>query len=118
MKDFPAIATDLRDGMGRYADQAPDTVAAFKQLMGAATADGAISHRMKELIALAIAITVRCDGCIAHHVKAVRKAGATRQEVCETISVAVMMGGGPSTVYGVEALNAFDQFEAQAKAAE
>jgi len=116
MKDFPAIAGDLRDGMKRYAEAAPETMQAFRGLMGATTADGALPARVKELIALVIGISVRCDGCIAHHVRAVRKAGASREEVVEAIGVAIMMGGGPSSVYGVEALNAFDQFEDRAAA--
>lgn len=53
---------------------------------------------------------MRCDGCIAAHAKAVLKAGATRQEVAEMIGVAILMGGGPSSVYGAEAMRAYDQF--------
>ncbi|MCL4127376.1 UNVERIFIED_CONTAM: hypothetical protein GTU68_022583 [Idotea baltica] len=75
-----------------------------------ATADGALTTKVKELIAFAIAITVRCDGCLAHHAQAVLKAGATRQEVAEMIGVAILMGGGPSSVYGAEALRAYDEF--------
>ena len=100
MKDFPAIAGDLRDGMKRYAEAAPETMQAFRGLMGATTADGALPARVKELIALAIGISVRCDGCIAHHVRAVRKAGASREEVVEAIGVAIMMGGRPVRAAG------------------
>ena len=74
-----------------------------------ATAEGALSVKTKELIAFAIAISVRCDGCIAHHSQAVLKAGASRQEVSEMIGVAILMGGGPASIYGAEALRAFDQ---------
>ena len=65
--------------------------------------------KTKELIALAIGIAGRCDGCIGFHTKAAIQQGATRQEVLETIDVAVYMGGGPSYVYGAQALEAFDQ---------
>lgn len=64
------------------------------------------------LIALAIGISVHCDGCIAYHVHDALAAGATRAEVMETIGVAVMMGGGPSVVYGCEAMEAVEQFDA------
>ena len=74
------------------------------------TSDGALSTKAKELIAFAIAITVRCDGCFAHHAQAVLKAGATREEVAEMIGVVILIGGGPSTVYGVEAMRTFDEF--------
>jgi len=73
--------------------------------------EGALSARTKELIALAIAITVRCDGCIAYHVHDAVHAGATRGEIVEAIGVAVLMGGGPSAIYGAEALEALEQFE-------
>ncbi|MCF8482243.1 MAG: carboxymuconolactone decarboxylase family protein [Rhodospirillum sp.] len=113
MTDFKKIGAKLADGMGTLSKAEPQTMAAFSSLMAATTGtDGSLSVKTKELIALAIAITVRCDGCIAHHVKAVIEAGATRGEVIETIGVAQLMGGGPATVYGVEALEAFDQFTA------
>ncbi len=115
MTDFVQVGKELAEGMGALSKAEPDTMAAFKGLMAAtAGREGELSVRMKELIALAIAITVRCDGCIAHHVKLCIEAGASRGEVVETIGVAQLMGGGPSTVYGVEALKAFDQIKATA----
>jgi len=115
MTNFVQVGEELATGMGTLAKAEPETMAAFKGLMGAtAGKDGELSVKMKELIALAIAITVRCDGCIAHHVKLCIQAGATRGEVVETIGVAQLMGGGPATVYGVEALKAYDQFKAAA----
>ena len=71
-----------------------------------------LSKKTKVLIAFAIAITVRCDGCLAHHAQAVHNAGASRDEVAEMIGVALLMGGGPSAVYGVEAMRAYDEFAA------
>src|SRR5690606_5904806 len=67
----------------------------------------------KELIALGIAITVRCDGCIAFHVHDAMQAGANEAEIAETVSVAILMGGGPSVVYGIEAMQALEQYQAQ-----
>jgi len=61
---------------------------------------------MKELISLGISITIRCEGCIACHVQAALQAGATKEEIIETIGVAVVMGGGPSLVYGEKAYKA------------
>ena len=66
---------------------------------------------MKELIALAISIAIRCEDCIAYHVHDALHAGATHQEVLETIGVAVMMGGGPASMYGCRAYEALQQFE-------
>ena len=83
---------------------------AFGSLAGAATKDGALDKKTKELMAISISICIRCEGCIAYHVNNAIKAGASREEVVETISVAVEMGGGPSTVYGAKALAAYDEF--------
>ena len=72
--------------------------------------DGALSVKQKELIALSIGIVKQCTDCIGFHVQAAMKAGATRSEIAETISVAIMMGGGPAYMYGARALEAYDQF--------
>jgi len=112
------MKTDYLDTYRHYAEQmqvlgerlgAP--MAGFSQLHNASVAEGALSSKIKELIALAIGITVRCNGCIAFHVHDALKAGASAQEVLETIGVAVMMGGGPSVIYGITAMEALDQFE-------
>jgi AhpD family alkylhydroperoxidase len=107
---YPVVHERLSERMERLAEAAGPTMAAFQQLHEAATTDGMLSRKTKELIALAIGISVRCDGCIAYHVHDSLDAGATRDEVAEAIAVAVMMGGGPSVVYGSEALTALDQF--------
>jgi AhpD family alkylhydroperoxidase len=86
----------------------PEQSKGFGQLAQAAIAPGVLDSKTKELIALAIGITARCDGCLAFHAKAARKYGATREEIVETIGVAVYMGGGPSMIYGAEALDVFD----------
>ena len=88
----------------------PETAKGFADLARAAIAPGALDSKTKELIALAIGITARCDGCLAYHARSAARLGATRQEVVETIGVSVYMGGGPSMIYGAEALAAFDAF--------
>jgi AhpD family alkylhydroperoxidase len=82
---------------------------AFRGLMEAATTDGALDAATKELMAVAIAIATNCEGCIVFHVRAAAKHGATREQMAETIGVAVEMGGGPAAVYGADALAAYDQ---------
>lgn len=109
MKDYTQIASEYHAGYTDLAQVIPKATAAFGRLVMDATTDGALSVKTKELIAFAIAIAGRCDGCLAHHSQAVFKAGATRQEVSEMIGVAILMGGGPASVYGVEALRAFDE---------
>ena len=97
--------------MAKYGKEKPDVMAGFMQLHKAGSSDGALSSKVKELIALAIGITVRCDGCIAFHVHDSLKAGATHEEIVDAIGVAILMGGGPSVVYGAQALEALIQFE-------
>lgn len=91
----------------------PGVAKEFGGLAKAAIAPGALDPKTKELIALAIGIAARCDGCLAFHAKAAAKYGATREEIVETIGVAVYMGGGPSMIYGAEALDAFDALSSQ-----
>jgi AhpD family alkylhydroperoxidase len=101
----------LRDLSAKLIAEIPETMAGFGELHAAAVSKGALDTKTKELIALSIGISVRCNGCIAFHVHDALKAGANRQEILETIGVAILMGGGPSMVYGCEALEALDQFE-------
>jgi AhpD family alkylhydroperoxidase len=114
MKDYPQSYQELQKQIERLSRDVPGPMAAFGELHESAAAPGALDARTKELIALGIAITVRCDGCIAYHVHDALKAGALRKEIAETIGVAVLMGGGPSVVYGAQALAAVEQFESEA----
>ena len=82
----------------------------FGQLAKAAMAEGAVSEKHKELIALAIGITQHCSGCIGFHVKALRRLGCSRQELEEMLAICVYMGGGPALMYASEALAAWDAF--------
>ena len=94
----------------------PEPMKAFASLHKASIADGTLNSKTKELISLGIAITVRCEGCISYHVHDALKAGATAEEIVETIGVAILMGGGPAMVYGCEALEALEQFLTQDEA--
>ena len=111
-KDYPGIHAHLKEMMGKLGEAAPETIAGFTQLHEASTEGGALDTKTKELIALSIGIAVHCDGCISFHTYEALQAGASHEEIVETIGVAVMMGGGPSVVYGCEALEAVEQFEA------
>lgn len=102
------LQTDRR--MAEVRRAIPESAGGFAALAKAAIAPGALDSKTKELIALAIGITARCDGCLAYHAKAAARLGATREEIVETIGVSVYMGGGPSMIYGAEALAAFDAF--------
>jgi len=87
----------------------PELSDGFSALHKGTVFEGALSVKHKELIALAVGISRQCADCIGYHVKDAITAGATREEVVETIGVAVMMGGGPSYMYGARAIDAYDQ---------
>lgn len=107
---FPARLDQLVAGMGEFSAAQPEVMAGFGGLHQAASADGVLSAKVKELMALAISVTVRCDGCIAFHVHDAIEAGATEAEITEALGVAVLMGGGPSVVYASDALRAYREF--------
>ncbi len=109
-KDFAQIADEVISGIGILRQGTPDPMKAFAALSTTATAAGAVDTKTKELMALAIGIAVHCDGCVAYHTKIAHKHGATRQEVAETVALALYMGGGPAAVYGADAMRAYDQF--------
>lgn len=106
MKDFPGLYQELNTWMEKLGLVMPEVMKEFGDLHEATLRQGVLDNKTKELMALAIAICVRCDGCITYHVHDALKAGASKEEIAETISVSILMGGGPSVVYGIEALQA------------
>ena len=102
------LIKSINENLTPYRKAQPDAMQAFGQLAKAAMAEGAVSTKHKELIALAIGVTQHCSGCIGFHVKALVRLGCTRQELEEMLSVCVYMGGGPALMYTAEALSAFD----------
>ena len=106
---YPDLIDHLNAGIARLRAGAPEPMRAFGALARESLKPGALDTRTKELIAVGIAIATRCDGCIGFHAKAAIKAGATREEILETLSMAIYMGAGPSMIYAAEALRAFDE---------
>ena len=115
-QSYPELIDDLNAAIARLRAGVPGTMKAFSGLAREALAPGQLDVKTKELIAIAIAIATRCDGCIGFHAKAAIRAGASREEVLETISMAIYMGAGPSMIYAAEALRAFDELAPAADA--
>jgi AhpD family alkylhydroperoxidase len=113
-KDYTEIVGHLTKTLRTMHREIQGPMRGFGSLADSAKADGALDAKTKELIACAISIALRCDGCIGFHTRGAIKAGASRQEFMDMIGVAIMMGGGPSTVYGAYAVDAFEQFSTQA----
>ncbi len=111
VENYPELLKEVHKTMSALGKETPELMTGFMQLHKAGTSDGVLSAKVKELIALAIGITVRCDGCIAFHVQDAINAGASHDEIIDAIGVAIMMGGGPAVVYGSQALEALKQFE-------
>lgn len=88
----------------------PDVMGAFTSLAKAASKDGVLDKKTKELIAMALAVANHCPGCLGFHAQALVRHGATKEELMETLGMAVYMGGGPSLMYAADALDAFEEF--------
>lgn len=112
-KNWPQMATELTGAVKELRGGAPEVMKGFSSIAQAALKANALDTKTKELIALAIGVATRCDGCVAFHAEAAVKQGASREEVLETMGMAIYMGAGPSVMYAAQALEAFDQFAAK-----
>ena len=100
----------LEERLSQLGAEIPGPMSGFVRLHKKAVADGALSRKVKEMMVLAISISVGCEGCIAYHTHDAVEAGATRAELLETIGVGLMMGGGPGSIYAAYALDAIEHF--------
>lgn len=110
IKDHGKNYSDLEKLISQMHEEIPAVMTSFNNLNNAVFSEGALTIKTKELIALGIAISVRCDGCIPCHIKNSFDAGANFSEITETIGVAILMGGSSSLINGCEALEALNQF--------
>jgi AhpD family alkylhydroperoxidase len=116
-KNYSEICAGISANLRKLRKDIPDTLQGFSAMAQAATRDGALDKKTKELMALALGVAAHCDGCIGFHAQALVKLGASRQEVEETLGMAVYMGGGPSLMYAADAIAAFEQFQKELSAA-
>ena len=107
---YKELAGELGGKLKELSREIPETMQGFSQMSKTTHADGALSAKYKELMAMAIGITVRCPGCLAFHAQACVKMGVTRAEFEEMLQVTAYMGGGPSLMYAAEALRAYEEF--------
>ena len=118
MESMDSIREELRQPAIDLRALIPDVLKGFGEMSSAAMAEGELSGALKELLAMVIAITRECDGCIVAHTRGAARQGATRQQVGEAIGVAIAMNGGPGTVWGPRALRCFDEAVASRNAKE
>ena len=113
MPDYRQLTQGISSSMAGLRQDIPEVMKGFSALAHAATQNGALDKKTKELIALAIGVAARCDGCIGFHTQALIKLGVTKLQLAEMLGVAVMMGGGPSLMYAAEAMRAYEEFGGQ-----
>lgn len=109
---FGDITQGISTQIAKMRKEMPEVMAGFSALAQAASKEGALDKKTKELIAIALAVANHCPGCIGFHSQALVKLQTSREELLETLGMAVYMGGGPSLMYAAEALEAFEEFSA------
>jgi len=110
--NWTTFLNDTMQRMGKLQKEVPETFAGFNLMGKAAKKNGTLDEKTKELIALGIAISTRCESCIGFHVKSLVRLETTREEFCEALEMIAFMGGGPSIAFGAKALEAYDEFTA------
>lgn len=108
--NYRDLTQSVSAGLVTLKSSTPEVMKSFSELGRAATANGVLDKKMKELIALALSVAARCDPCIGFHMQSLVKLGVTRQEIDETLGVTTYMGGGPSVMYAASAIAAFNEF--------
>lgn len=111
MQDWNAYRDALMQRVGDYAQQSPDVLRGLTTINNAAAKTGILEPKVHELIALAVAVTTRCDGCIAVHVQKAVECGATREEIAEAMGVAIALNAGAALVYSARVIEAHDQLQ-------
>ena len=113
---YKQLTQDISAHLAPLHKSLPGVMKGFGDMGKAAIGDGALDAKTKELIALAVGVAARCDGCIGFHTKALVRLGATQAEVHEALGVAIYMGGGPVAMYAANAVASFNEFAATAQA--
>ena len=115
MTQYKALTQDISGNLAQLHKTQAGVMKGFGDMGKAAMDEGAINAKTKELIALAVGVAARCDGCIGFHTKALARLGATTEEVHEALGVAIYLGGGPVAMYAANAVAAFQEFTTLAK---
>jgi AhpD family alkylhydroperoxidase len=107
MFDWNTYRSQVVEGVGALGKLTPDTVRGYGAMGAAGQKTNRLDPKTRELIAVAVAISLRCDGCITVHTDAARKLGATPEELAEALGVAVSINAGAAIVYSTRAMDAF-----------
>lgn len=107
---FTELTKNISSEVAKLRKEMPEVMSGFSALAQAASKEGALDKKTKELIVMALAIANRCHGCIGFHAQSLVRMKVSREEFLETLGMAIYMGGGPSLMYAAEALEAFEEF--------
>jgi len=117
MLDWNVYRQQLVSAVGGLAKLSPETVRGYTALSAAGAKTGNLDPKTRELIALAVAVSLRCDGCITVHTAEARKHGASKEEIAEALGVAISVNAGAAIVYTSRTLDAHDALPEAAAAA-
>lgn len=106
-KDWSAHTTEVKQAFAKLGKQYPDMLKAYGAL-GQAAANSGLDAKTRELIAIAVAVTTRCESCISVHAEAAIKAGATDEEVAGALATAIALNAGAAYAYALRAMEAVD----------
>jgi AhpD family alkylhydroperoxidase len=109
MLDWNIYRQQLVVRVGEIAKISPDTIKGYQTLNAAGQKANLLGPKIRELISLAVAVTVRCDGCITVHTEAAARHGASREEIAEALAVATAVNAGAALVYSAHVLDAYEQ---------
>lgn len=117
MMDWDAYRRQLDVGVKEVGQLSPGTVRGYVELSSAGQKQDLLGPKVRELIALAVAVTTRCDGCITVHTEAALRHGATKEEIAEALGVAIALNAGAALVYSTRVMDAAKQYAGAASAA-
>lgn len=101
--------SNLVKGVSNFSKANPPVAKAVHQLDVATRENSVLDDKTHELIALAVAVTTRCDGCISAHVHAAKKAGASKEEIAAALGTAIALNAGAAYVYSTRVVDAYDE---------
>ena len=107
---FSQLTSGIGVQLAKMRKEMPEVMSGFSSLAQASSKEGVLDKKTKELIAIALAVSNHCPGCIGFHSQTLVKLQVSREELLETLGMAIYMGGGPSLMYAAEALEAFEEF--------
>jgi AhpD family alkylhydroperoxidase len=113
MLDWLQYRKELTQRIGEIGALSPDTLKGYQVLSSAGNKADLLGAKVRELIALAVAVTTHCDGCITTHVAQALKHGATKEEIAETLGVAVALNAGAAMVYSARVMDAVEAHSAK-----